>query len=368
MSGGGPLVMLVRSLHVGGLEKMVIELCRQLLARDVPVQIWCVEERGALASGAESMGITVRSLEKGLGLSPRAVFKLRGWLKKADVSLVHSHNPLAHFYAAMAVATLSGVKLIHTSHQMWMPQSWRQLAYSRASARFTDLTIGVSEAVRESATREIQVPDGASASILNGIDLTPYLSLDPPGPAIGEAPLIGTVGRLHPVKNHALLIDALSRLRPRHPRLSLRIVGEGEMRPALESQARSLGLSESVQLPGVRDDVNRQLADMDVFVMSSHFEGMPLVLVEAMAAARPIVATDVGGIGEMVGHEKHGLLVPPDDPAAMAEALERILSDRSLAISLATAARQRAASRYDSTVMTEAYLDRYKELVGDVAH
>ncbi len=164
-------------------------------------------------------------------------------------------------------------------------------------------------------------------------------------------PLIGTVGRLEPRKGTATLIAALATLRAGGRDASLVVVGDGPLRSELVATAARLGLASHVQMLGDRADIEDILAAVDVFVLPSRTEGMSNALLEAMAMALPVVATAVGGTPEVIAEGESGLLVPPDDPSAMAAATARLLDDRPSAARLGAAARQAVEERFGARSM-----------------
>ncbi|HND30836.1 MAG TPA: glycosyltransferase, partial [Myxococcota bacterium] len=202
-------------------------------------------------------------------------------------------------------------------------------------------------------------------SIPNGIPVAAYAP--PPGArqalraelALDDhTPMFLSAGRLNPQKDHAGLIDAFAR----QPHGRLYIAGEGELREALEQQIQRAGLSQRVVLLGVRRDMPRWMAAADAFVLSSRYEGNPLVVMEAMAAGLPVVATAVGCVPELVMKDT-GILVPPGDPQRLAEALDRLGADLPMARRLGLAGARVAADRFDVAAMAAAYAALYGRLL-----
>ena len=176
--------------------------------------------------------------------------------------------------------------------------------------------------------------------------------------------LLVAVGNLYPVKGHRHLIDAVALLAARHPALHVAIAGRGALEGDLRAAARDRGLADRVHLIGLRSDVPAVLAAADVFVLPSLSEGLPLALLEAMFAGRPIVASAVGEVSAALAHGVAGVLVPPGDPQALAAALDGVLSDPQRAGELGRAAVRRAAAEYDISRMVRRYVDLYEEALG----
>jgi glycosyltransferase involved in cell wall biosynthesis len=242
----------------------------------------------------------------------------------------------------------------------------RRLALRAAIAASGGLA-AVSHPLADHLSRDLFVRRSRIAVVTNGV----------PRPAVPPAtrtlrdelsipqthPLLVSVGNLYPVKGHQHLIDAMALVADRHPTLHAAIAGRGELAEPLMARARAHGLEDRLHLLGLRSDVAAILAAADVFVLPSLSEGLPLALLEAMFAGRPIVASDVGEIAATLDRGRAGVLVPPGDSAALAAALDRILTDPDRARALGAAARDRAAARYDVAQMVRHYRSMYDQLL-----
>lgn len=275
---------------------------------------------------------------------------------------------MAHYYGALASLGL-GVRLINTRHNMGSRSAGSRSEWLyRATLPITEAVVAVSHAARDVAVERIGVPAARAAVAANGIVLGGFHPRCEPAhrrwtetlgvPA--RTRLIGTVGRLHPAKDHAGLLDAYVRVRRRHPDTVPLIAGDGPLRAMLESRARAEGLGDHVRFLGDRADVGDLLGGLDLFVLSSVTEGYPVVLVEACASGLPIVATDVGGNAEIVEHERNGLLVPPRNPAALASAIVAVLEQPERGRTMGAAGR-RWALAYGSVA---AMATRYEAIYG----
>jgi glycosyltransferase involved in cell wall biosynthesis len=182
--------------------------------------------------------------------------------------------------------------------------------------------------------------------------------------ALPNARLLVAIGRLSREKGHADLMNAFAQLCETYPEpLHLAIVGEGVARGELEQQRAQMGLEERVSLVGLKSDVRPYYAMADVFVLPSHSEGSPNVLLEAMAAGCASVATRVGGVPETVTHEKTALVVPPCDPAAMAEAIRRLLDDPALCSRMGAEAKRVAESEFSPEHYTRSMIQMYQHVL-----
>jgi glycosyltransferase involved in cell wall biosynthesis len=221
----------------------------------------------------------------------------------------------------------------------------------------TTVTVCVSDSERGAGLAAHTCEERTTVVIRNGVD--------PGGFRAGEAhsgrPRIVTVGRLQAPKDAVTLVRALAGLRGRS--FEALLVGDGPDRPAVEEEVRRLGLESAVELLGERDDVPELLGTADVFVLSSNSEGLPLSILEAMAAGLPVVASNVGGVAEVVVDGATGLLVPPGDAQRLAAAIERLLEDPVLRRRLGEAGRIRVAEHFDLAAVHQAHLDLYRRVL-----
>lgn len=300
-------------------------------------------------------------------------------LKREHAEIVHTHTSKAGVLGRLA-AWLAGVStVIHTPHghvfygHFGRVRSRIFLQVERALARMTSWLIGLTEAERQDhLDRGVGRPD-RFAVIPSGIDLERFRQARAAGKAVpdwfncpADSIIIGSIGWLTDIKGHRFLVDALAELKKEFPPLQLVIVGSGEQRDALMTQAARAGMREAVHLVGRRDEIDACLAGMDCFVLPSLNEGMGRALVEAMAAGLPVIASRVGGIPAVVQDGLNGLLVPPGDSRALAGALRRVLGDPSWARQLGEKATHSIGPDYGLSSMVRAIESVYRE--AGVAH
>ena len=366
----------VESLEVGGAEHMVVALSRMQRARGHEVSIACLFREGPLAERAREAGVEVVNCGKRDGLDLAAVRRLRGWLARARPDVLHTHNPVPHYYAVAASLGRRDGCVINTRHGMGSAAgNGRRDRLFRFAMRFTDLGVAVCEAARERFVSLGILPEAKAVTVPNGIDLARFMprntearqhlleSLGVPGDPF----VFGSVGRLDRLKDQATMLRAFALLAapangteggPQNAILA--IAGDGDEREALERERERLGLQGRVFLLGRRDDVPALLAGFDAFVLSSRTEGYSLALLEASASGLPIVATDVGGNGEIVGNERTGLLVPPQDPAALADAMRRVARDPEAGHRMGQAGRAWALANGSLDAMYRRYMNLYE--------
>ncbi len=299
----------------------------------------------------------------------RALFELRRVLRRMPPDIVHTHSSKAGFLGRLAARAAGVPHILHTPHGhifegYFSPVTTRIfLALERVAARFTDRIITLSdEEARDHLRHGIGRPE-QFVTIPSGVDLDGVRAATPLR-LISGGPVIGVVARLTSIKGLNYLIDAAPPVLRRCPEARFLLVGDGEMRPALEAQARALGLGDRLTFAGFRADVPSVMAGMDLVALPSLNEGMGRVLVMAMALGKPIVATRVGGVAELLGDGEAGLLVPARDPLALAEAIGTLLEDPARAAALGEAGRRRAP-RYSAQAMLDALAKMYREVTAD---
>jgi glycosyltransferase involved in cell wall biosynthesis len=335
---------------------------------------------------AESRGITpivVPDMRGQAALKPgdvRALRQILAVIRDVRPHIVHTHTAKAGFLGR-AAARLGGVPIVvHTYHGHvlsgyygpLMNQALRRM--EQALAWTTDRLVAVSDRVRDDLVRFGVARHDRITVIPLGLDLAPFLEADrlrgefraeiglPAG-----TPLVGIVGRIFPIKNHRLFLDAAARVGARHGDARFVVVGDGSLRPEIERRAIELGIGARVIFTGWRQDLARICADLDLLVVSSDNEGTPVSAIEAMAAGRPVVATRVGGLVDLIEDGRTGRLVPPRDPAALAEAMGALIDDPAARAAMGEVARRSAAERFRAERLVEDVERLYDELVAERA-
>ena len=362
------IVHVVENLDRGGLERTVVDLIASQRDAGHECRVICLFKLGLLARELLASGVRVDACGKRPGLDLRALRRARALIRQSPDAVIHTHNAMAHYYAVLASLGLPVKCRINTRHGMGgRTRSGRQEWLYRQSLRGTDYAVAVCEAARQRFAADGMHPRRALLSVPNGIRLERFRPADdvarqslvaelglPTGSRI-----IGTVGRLQPVKDHALLLRAFAKVRVQVPEAALVIVGDGPLRAALEAQAEQAGLSDALRFMGDRHDVPRLLTGMEVFALTSTSEGYSVALLEACASSLPIVATDVGGNREIVRHGINGRLVPSGDTAAIATALIALLRGGEQAAAMGRAGYAWAQAEASFRTMAERYHGLY---------
>jgi glycosyltransferase involved in cell wall biosynthesis len=218
--------------------------------------------------------------------------------------------------------------------------------------------VAVSHEVARRLIRKLRWPARKIQVIHNCVSVTTECAPHRPIERSGR-PIVLTVARLDEQKGHSYLLEAAAQV----PEAQFVLAGDGPLRASLEAQARALGVEERVKFLGYRSDIANLLADCDVFVLPSLYEGLPLSILEAMSAGKPVIATHIGGTDEVVIAGETGLLVPPADSVALATAIRAVLTDRPLAQRLASAGRARVEQEFSAAKMVQQVIAVYEELL-----
>ncbi|MEX2446314.1 MAG: glycosyltransferase [Dehalococcoidia bacterium] len=358
------------ALRHGGAEHQVVLLARGLSQRGWRVGVVSMRPPEAHVEALRDAGVEVRSLDMARRVPDlRAVVGLARVLQEWRPDVVHSHMVHANLLARATRLVSPVPVLISTAHNITEGPRWREVAY-RLTEPLCDLTTNVTPAAVARYIRVRAATADAIRHMPNGIDLDRFRRDDATRQRAREAlgvrpgqPVLLSVGRFEAAKDHATLIDAMQRVVGGHPDAVLLLVGTGEREPAVRAQAEALGLGGRVRFLGVRDDIPALMNAADVYVMSSAWEGLPLVLLEAAATGLPIVATDVGGNADIVLSQRNGLLCPPRDAAALADAIARVLG-------LAPATRQAwgatGRAHVEEAYGIERVLDRWEAVYGEL--
>jgi starch synthase (maltosyl-transferring) len=361
------MALVITELDVGGAEKMLIELAQRLDRRRWSPSVLALGREGPLARPLRQEGMDVECLEVDRRRPIRGVLRLAAALRARRPRLVQSflfHANVASRLAAPLAGrpwVVGGVRV--AEHE----QAWH-LRLERRTQRLGAGWVCVSEGVRQWMIREARIDPARLVVIPNGIEC------DAPEPAAADrsvlsrfpaGPIALFVGRLTRQKGVDVLLEAASVVVANQPDWSLAIVGDGPDRPMLEERVRNdPGLKSAVKFLGARSDVGALLRAADLLVLPSRWEGMPNVVLEAMAAGRPVVATAVAGTSELVRSGETGWLVPPEDPGAVAGALIEAARDQPRAQLYSRQGRDRVAREYRVETMVERYERLWARVLG----
>ncbi len=359
------LVQITHDLAIGGLQQIVVNLCRFIDRQRFDVSVLCLRRLGELAPEIERLGIPVTLLPGRTGHTDYFAFlKVARVLRHRKAAVLHTHNTQPLVDGTLG-GLLAGVRtVVHTDHARQFPDKRRYMLAEWVMSHFVHRMVGVSDHTSQNLMKYEHVSPRKIVTIPNGIDGSRYDVRIDPGSLRREfglepdGPIIGACVRLTEQKGITFLLQAMTRIRRVFPRAALLVAGQGGLEPALRQEARDLGIDSDVRFLGARLDVPALLRLFDVYALPSIWEGLPLILLEAMAAGCPIVGTDVGGVPTAVEPGVNGLLVRPGDPDALAEAIIQVLSNPSLAQEFAS----RGLDRFQRLFSAEAMARRYEAL------
>lgn len=326
------VALIVTSLSYGGAQTQVVALARRFRARGWRVTLLSMLPPEAFTDDLRADGVEVVSLGMRRGVpSLGAWWRLVRWLRRERPSTVHSHMVHANLLARLARRAGGVAQLICTAHNIVEGGRGREWAY-RLTDPLCDLTTNVSRAAARRYVQVGAVPPTRMRYVPNGVDVGTFRPEPGRRAAARQALGLGdaftwlAVGRFEDAKDYPNLLRAFAQVHAAHPQAQLLLVGDGPTRPASQQLAAELGLSGRVQFLGLRGDVPALMNAADGYVMASRWEGLPMVLLEAMASGVPIVTTAVGGTAELVQPGRSGLLVPPADSAALARAMAHLMA------------------------------------------
>ncbi len=383
-SDGKPLrVLHVTATTTGGVGLLILFLVKHLDAK--AFELGVAFGRGYLLDRHfDEAGVTVHTLSTsraaGLWSIVKGTLEVYRILARGRYDIVQSHTSVGGVIGRLAgwasrtpvvLWTVHGLGA-HPGHPAW--KRWLLRAVEATLDRFTDHYVAVSEDLRDQGVRArifgakkvTVIPNGLQFDHLPARFDAARKRADLGIPA--DALVIGTVTPFEPQKANDVFLRAVALVLERMPQVVVLIAGDGPQRAELEALAARLGIAERITWLGWRDDAVELLGIMDTFCMSSRWEGCPMVLLEAMAMRCPVVATDIGGVREIVVSGETGLLVTPDDPAALAQAVLQLLASRTERERMGAAGRARVESRFGAEGMLAAYARLYRTLVESPGH
>jgi glycosyltransferase involved in cell wall biosynthesis len=375
------VLTLVDAYRLGGAETLIAQLARVSAAADIELSVLSLQgpsdDRSALAPLLQEAGLDAQYLGATRTLDVGAFVRLVRFIKAAEVDVVHTHLELATTLGVPAAA-LARTPSVSTFHHVHRPLSGRASARERVAVEVASrsaATIFVSQSSLDSFAARYYRNKAVPASwrvVHNGIDLTYYSpgaqarSAFPPDLALGSSRVVTVLAALRDFKGIRHAIDAWPPVVACCPDARLLLVGSGPEEAALRAQVRAGRLEASVVFAGLRSDIPEILRASDVVLLPSIYgENLPTVLMEAGGCARPVVASDVGGISDIVQHGETGLLVPPGDSTGITSALLRLLGKPELADRMGLAARRRMEQRFDAHLWAAALRTVYQDAIGE---
>jgi glycosyltransferase involved in cell wall biosynthesis len=367
------LSYVITSLEYGGAQSQIVALLGRLKARGWDARLVSMLSPSAFTDELKAADINVETLNMRRGVpNPTALIRLVRILRRHRPHIVHSHLVHANLLSRLARPFTNVPSLICTAHSIYEGPHRRALAY-RVTDRLCDLTTQVSMAGVQRYVETAAVPKDRIRYVPNGVDVARFkqnsivrqqvrheLGVD-------DEFLWLAVGRLEKAKDYPNMLQALARL-AHGSKAILMIVGEGVLKRHLEDLARELSVKSRVRFLGVRKDIPALMNAADGFVLSSAWEGLPMVLLEAAASSLPVVSTNVGGSKEIVLEAKTGFLVPPSNSGALAGAMTKAASLSNAArLQMGTAARAYVEQHYSLDMVVDTWESIYMDLIGKQA-
>lgn len=347
----------IDSMEIGGAEMLVVSLCRQHVKQGHELTVHCVLQAGPLAEILVQEGVAVKI--HGPMRWWRTAWSLHRALRASKPDLVHCHNVVASVLGAPA-ARLAGAKgVVCTRHGMvTKPWNYRRQGLFWLAARFADRVVAVCAGAQQNLAKAPFALPEKLMTIRNGAAPAP---VSPAGAQaiVKQGYTAVTVARLAPPKDHSTLLRAVALAKRTVTDLSLWIIGDGPKTAELRQLSAQLGIGDRVQFLGERQDVGDWLALADLFVLSSESEGVPISLLEALAAGLPVLVTDVGGMPEIAALSGSGRVVAAGCPEDMATAIQSFAMERERRPEFARLARQCYSALFTPQQMSNAYMELY---------
>lgn len=354
----GRVLHVIYSYLIGGSEQLVLTLVRSM--PEYVHGVVAIDLSGPLEREFAGLGATTWCLDRPEEGASRTLKGLDRIIREFRPTVVHTHH-LHELIYSLPAAVLRRVGIVHTEHEYYSLQPAKRRYALRAFASFCGAVTGVNQETVDYLREWVGVSHKKLKLVRNGIDVDRFAGAAGDRSKLGlqESDLvIGSVARLEPVKGHDVLLRAFSKVLRAVPKAALVIVGEGSSKNDLRELAGELGVESRVRFLGARRDIPELLAAMDVVALCSKEEGLPMSLLEAMAAEKPVVATSVGGIPGLIADRETGFLVASEDVEATAAILAKILDDAVLRETVGKA----AANAIKTTFPIERTISSYQEL------
>ncbi len=372
MNGRIKIAYVINNLNIGGAEKLLLETVRRLDSSKYNIFVYSLLPGDQLLPEFRNTGCRIVLLNLKHKRAISGLWKLYYGFKSEQVQIVHTHLCEADIYGRYAALLARVPVILSTEHTI---EPWKQnpktlksrlrIKLDKIAARLTTRTIAVSDNVESFIEQYLGSTVKKTLVIRNGITLPEASQITTNR---SQKPIVlGSVGRLAQAKGHKFLLKAFSEINKTRQGIQLHIAGDGPLKNELLALAKSLGIKKNVCFLGTLKDINSFLEKIDVFVLPSVQEGIPLALLEAMAAQKPVIASKIGGVPEVITHNENGLLVKPANVNALIEAIDKAIRSKNLRTKLAAQAKATVVKEFN-IVNTIQRLDRlYDQLLFEFA-
>lgn len=363
------ILQLASTSDIGGAERMIIHLVNALDTARFEPFVAATVGGGALLESARSACTEVADLRFGLSVDPFGIARLTSFIRRNRIDLVQTHGLRADTAGRIA-AKLGGARaVVGTIHSIDPWRRWHHTALDRATGALVNQYVAVCRAARDAASKRESIP--ASCIEVIPIGVPPFdvplqrreavrCDLSVPEDAF---PVVGILANLREMKGHRDTIEAMPQVLTQFPKACFIFAGRDDSGGVITQLAQERGLASHVRLPGFVGDTAGLFAALDMFLLPSHWEGLPVSVIEAMHAAMPIIASRVGGIPELIEDGETGLLIEPRQRAQIAEAVIRLADDAGLRRRLGAAGKTAALARYSVSQMASAYEQLFQRLL-----
>ncbi len=371
------IMHITNDMEIGGVQGKIVSLLKNLKRDDMQFYVATVAASGPLSRQLKDVGVQARYFPCiGRALFLRwinlyQVWKLSRWIKELNIDIVRTHLFIGGFIGRIAALLVRAPIIIHTEHNTYIWKRFYHIWIDKFLARFTKIIVSVSKEVKRFTIKQERIDEEKFVTIYNGIDLADF-NINEKGNFKEElkiprdAVLVGSIGRLVSQKGFEYFLVAAKGVLKIIPYAYFIIIGDGPLRYRLKKVVESLGISSKVILTGYRRDIPRILRSLDIFVLSSLIEGLPNALMEAMACERPVIATKVGGVPELISQDENGLLVYPRDSQALCGAIVSLIKDRDKAGMLGEAAKRLITEKFGIDNMAKETEKLYRKIITEI--
>jgi len=360
------IMQITHDLAIGGLQKVVVNLCKNIDKSKFDVSVLCLRELGEFASEVMDFGINVRHLpQKENGTDYFGFLKVAKILKKDKIDVIHTHNILPFTDGTIGGLIARVKRIIHTDHARDFPDKRRYMVAEWLMSQFAYKVVGVSEHTTENLIRYEKISKNKITTVVNGIDGAKYnidINKEKKRRELGlndKGPIIGACVRLTEQKGITYLLNSITKVQKNFPDINVVIAGEGPLKEKLIKQSKELRIDQNVYFIGPRLDIPEILKLLDIYVLPSIWEGLPMILLEAMAAECATIATKVGGIPTIIKNKQNGTLIDPKNSDQIASEITVLLKSPNLRAKYASNGLRMFRKKFTVEAMTKQYEQLY---------
>jgi glycosyltransferase involved in cell wall biosynthesis len=357
------IVCIINSLALGGAEKLLLELIQKIDKDRFDISVCTVNGAGPLLLEFEKLGITLKIFQKKAKLDLGVIWQIYGFLKEIKPDIVHTHLFAGDTWGRIAAFLARVPVIISTEHNINFDENWLKKIIKLILSWFTDKIIVVSRGVKDYSIKVEKINPQKLEVIYNGIDLNKFGFRGYKPIETGRNINAVIVARLEKQKGHEYLLGAMPVIIKKYPNFVLNIVGTGFLLNDLKVQATNLGIINKIVFWEQQQDIEKILSKMDLFILPSVWEGLGIAIIEAQAVGLPVLASNIGGIKELIENEITGLLFEPQSSEAIFKSIDDLLSTPELAKKLVENAYQQVQEKFTIEKMVKNYSDLYLDLI-----